>query len=302
MSVCTSAMVAANSAVRQPIDGDDGHGHRRVQEEHVRARDHVHARGHHGGGVNQRADRRGAFHGVGQPDVQRNLRGLAGRADQQQKRGGGQHAGARGFHGHGGRAAEHRREIQRAELPEQQEQAQQEAEVADAVDQECLVAGVGGGLLQEPEADEQVAAQSDAFPADEHQQVVGRQHQRQHEEHEQVQVGEKAAVAGIVGHVAGGIEVNEPADAGDHDQHHHGERIDLQGIVGAEVAGDDPGEIGARPGNLRRAELRELARQLRRGQSREAGRAQRDGVGRAARPVAAEKAVGCRAQQRQQRE
>ncbi len=54
-------------------DGDDQHGHRRAGEERVHARDHVDAGGDHGGGVDQRADRRGAFHGVRQPDVERKL-------------------------------------------------------------------------------------------------------------------------------------------------------------------------------------------------------------------------------------
>ena len=56
------------------------------QEEH--AAQHVHARRHHRRGMNQRADRRGAFHGVGQPDVQRELRALAHRAAEDQQAGG----------------------------------------------------------------------------------------------------------------------------------------------------------------------------------------------------------------------
>jgi len=54
-----------------------GHRGGRQREQHVRAHDHVDAGGDHGGGVNERADRRGAFHGVGQPDVQRELGALA---------------------------------------------------------------------------------------------------------------------------------------------------------------------------------------------------------------------------------
>ena len=51
----------------------------------VRAID-VDARGDHGGGVDERGNRRGAFHGVGQPDVERNLRGFAGGAEDEEER------------------------------------------------------------------------------------------------------------------------------------------------------------------------------------------------------------------------
>ena len=53
----------------------------------------------------------------------------------------------------------------------------------------------GGGVLLEPEADQQVRGEADALPADEHEQEVVGQHQHQHEEHEEVQVGEEAPVA-----------------------------------------------------------------------------------------------------------
>ena len=69
--------------------------------------------------------------------------------------------------------------------------------------------------LREVEADEQVRGETDALPADEHQQEVLGEHQRQHEEHEEVEVGEEAPVALFVRHVADGVDVDEEADAGD---------------------------------------------------------------------------------------
>ena len=44
----------------------------------------------------------------------------------------------------------------------------------------------------EPEADQQVRAEADALPADEHHREVGAEHQHQHERGEQVQVREVA--------------------------------------------------------------------------------------------------------------
>ena len=77
---------------------DDRHDHHRVgrqAEEHVRADDHVDAGRDHRGGVDQRGDRRRAGHGVRQPDVQRDLRRLAARADEEQQADGGGDAGVR---------------------------------------------------------------------------------------------------------------------------------------------------------------------------------------------------------------
>ena len=65
-------------------------------------------------------------------------------------------------------------ELQRADGDEDEEHAEGEAEVADAVDQEGLLAGLAGALLAEPEGDEQVRAEAHALPAEEQQQVVVR--------------------------------------------------------------------------------------------------------------------------------
>ena len=52
-------------------------------------------------------------------------------------------------------------------MGDKEEHGEQEAEVADAIDDEGFFAGVGGGILAEVEADEQVRRQAHAFPADE---------------------------------------------------------------------------------------------------------------------------------------
>ena len=243
----------------------------------MRAHHHVHARGDHGRGVNQRADRSGAFHRVRQPDVQRKLRGFSRRADKQEQGNRREHSRlSNGFRGHRRRARQHGREIQRAEGPQDQKHAEDESEIADAVHPERLVAGVGGGLLQEEETDQQVAAQAHAFPADKHQQVVGREHQQQHEKHEQIQVRKKTAVAGIVVHVSGRVNVNQPAHAGDDQQHDHGELVHLQREVRAESAGGDPREVGLGPGNLVRRKGQKFAHHFERREKRQRRRGKRD--------------------------
>ena len=83
MSVCTRPMVAANSAVAAPMIATTLKREGRPVEEEMRARDHVDAGRDHRGRVDERGDRRRAFHRVGQPDVERKLRALAGGADEQ---------------------------------------------------------------------------------------------------------------------------------------------------------------------------------------------------------------------------
>ena len=211
------------------------------REENVRARHNVDARGDHRGRVNQRADRRGAFHRIGQPDVQRKLRGLTRGAHEEQQASDGERAELpHGVRLPCGGLGEDGLEIQRTECAEEQEHPQHETEIADAVDDERLLARIRRGLLQEVEADQQVAAQAHAFPAYEEEHEIGGENENQHEEHEQIQVGEEAVVAAFVRHVARGIDVDQEADAGDDQHHHDGELVQLQIESRAEIAGDDP--------------------------------------------------------------
>src|SRR2546423_1639054 len=110
--------------------------------------------------MDQRRDRRRAFHRVGQPDVQRELRALAHGADEKQDADQ-RHVGIALW-----RRGEHLAVVQRAEVGEQQRDAQQKAEVADAVDEERLEVGVDRALSRVPEADQQVRDQADRLPTE----------------------------------------------------------------------------------------------------------------------------------------
>ena len=71
---------------RQRADIDDKHlGLWCEFKERRHPANQKHARGHHGGGVDQGGHRRWAFHRVGQPGVQKELRRFAHRADEQQE-------------------------------------------------------------------------------------------------------------------------------------------------------------------------------------------------------------------------
>ena len=107
------------------------------------------------------------------------------------------------------RIGEDRVEIDRAEQHEHAEDAEREAEVADAVDDERLDRrGIGRRLLV-PEADQQIGGETHAFPAEEHLHEIVRGHQHQHGEGEQRQIGEEARPVRIVVHVADRIDVHE---------------------------------------------------------------------------------------------
>ncbi|KAG1254628.1 hypothetical protein G6F68_010756 [Rhizopus microsporus] len=176
----------------------------RQLEQRRHAGNHEDTGGHHRRGVDQCRDRGRAFHRVRQPHVQRDLGRLAHGADEQADAddGGdrpdhrlvqqlhaqdravpdlqlgarvGQHAGLR----------EHLRVVQGAEHPQHAGDAQQEAEVTDAVDQERLHVGEDRGRALEPEADQQVRHQAHRFPAEEQLHHVVRHHQHQHGEREQ---------------------------------------------------------------------------------------------------------------------
>ena len=176
--------------------GDDELGVRRVLKERGAASHEVDAGRDHRRGVDQGADRRRAFHGVGQPHVQRELGRLAGRPAEEQKTGEGDIEVAV-------RACvrieicENALEIQAARRQPQHQNAEEHAHIADARDQERLAGRGRRRRPAEPEADQQVAAQADAFPAGvEDEQVVG-QHEQRHREDEQRHLREEAGVAVI---------------------------------------------------------------------------------------------------------
>ena len=131
-------------------DDDDGRlrGRGRL-EERRQPRHHEHARGHHGGGMDERRDGGRAFHGIRQPGVQEELRRLAHGAHEEEQAGQRQgvplvaeepESAVRKL----ADARENRLEGDRVEQDENQEDAEGEAEVADPVDDESLDGGGAG--------------------------------------------------------------------------------------------------------------------------------------------------------------
>ncbi len=252
------------------------------------AGDEIDAGGDHGGRVNEGRNGRGTFHGIRQPNVEGNLRGFPGGSEDEQKADAGEDAA---LHGERKRIdfGEYLSEVERAEVGDEEKHGEQKAEVADAVDDKGFLAGVGGGVALEVEADQQVGGKADALPADEEQEEAGGKDEDQHEEHEEVEVGEEAPVPLFVRHVADGVDVDEEADAGDDGEHDEGEVVDGEREVHLEAGDRDPGAAHGLDRSVAGAEQRGPEPDHK--QRRQRREKQRDGRDAGARQPAAECAV-----------
>ena len=138
-------------------------------------------------------------------------------------------------------------EVERAHAGEDRHQADDHAEVADAVDDERLVRRVGGALPLDVEADQQVRTNAHQFPEGENHRQVAGDHQAQHAEAEERQVLEEAIEAAAAAerlavfqsgqrighfvqlfvHVAQRVDVDARGDERDHAEHGDGQRVDV---------------------------------------------------------------------------
>ena len=204
--------------------GHRDHVHRRRRQvvERRHPRHHEHAGGHHGSGVNQRRDRRGTFHGVRQPHMERHLRRFAHRSQEQQQADHGQRRdlppapdGTQeidGFPGEIGGLGKNMAIFQRPEGQPHQQHPQQKPEISHPIDDEGLGRRSAGRCALIPMADQEVGAQPDRLPEDEQLQEVVGHHQHEHRKSEQGDVGEEPGIAALAVHVADRIDVHEPAD------------------------------------------------------------------------------------------
>ena len=215
---------------------------RRVEEEHPAQ--HVNARRHHRRRMDQRRHRRRAFHGVRQPNMQRELRALAHRAhEHQQARDAGHRAEDRRIRPELRRKL---REIQRPRRSPDHQDSQQEPEVTQTIAQEGLLGRIPRRRPFVPETDQQVRGHAYEFPEDEdHHQVVG-QDDSQHREHEQAQRAEEPTVRPVIVHVTRRIDHHQTRNRRDHEGHQRRQPIDLQPDGEIEAGDRQPVEGGCR--------------------------------------------------------
>ena len=100
--------------------------------------------------MDEGADGGGAFHGVGEPDVEGELGGLTHSAEEDEDGAESQQAitEASGFNGF-----QDGRDVEAADVIVEKEDANQEADITDAGGNESLLGCLGGGAALVPEAD-----------------------------------------------------------------------------------------------------------------------------------------------------
>ena len=76
-------------------------------------------------------------------------------------------------------------EVERAEPGPNYHQTNQESEIANSVDDECLIRGCTCGMSLDIKTDQQIAANTDQFPKDKDLEDVAGQHEPQHRKTEQ---------------------------------------------------------------------------------------------------------------------
>ena len=284
-----------------PDHGDDPHRLRREAEKHVAPRDHVDAGRDHRRGVDERGDGGRAGHRVGKPDVKRDLRALADGAEEEAEANDRQ--GGRVSTGVGRGRREHAVEVEGAEEGEDPEHPEKEPEVPDAVDDEGLLAGVGGVLALVVVPDQEVGAEAHAFPPHEQQQEVLGEDEGQHREHEEIEICEVPRVARlglVVPHVADGIHVDPEADEGHEGRHQRGQGIEAHREVRGKVPGGDPGCDPLDDRRVIAGEKRDDPREC--GRGREPDGAGSDGRDKALAELFPEKPVDGEARERQRRD
>ena len=91
-----------------------------------------------------------------------------------------------------------------------------------------------------PERNEEVRANTHAFPTKEGNEQVFTKHQHQHGEHEQVEVQKELGELWVAVHIPNGIQVNERTDTRDEQRHGDGQWVCEQRNINVQSANRDP--------------------------------------------------------------
>ena len=137
--------------------------------------------------------------------------------------------------------AQHRLNLQGAQLPQKQEQTQRHRGVPNASNHECFAGRLAICWIPIPESHEQVGAGTYAFPAQVEQQQVICHDQQQHRRDEQVHISEVPCERVVVPHELHGVQVDEKSYARDNRHHHDGQAVYVKCNVGLQDADLKPG-------------------------------------------------------------
>ena len=232
-----------------PDDGDEIQRELAGLEQGREPADHKHTGGHHSGGMDQRGDRRWPLHRVRQPCMETQLSGFAHRSDEQQDA-----QQAHRIHPQAEetdartrlirRSGQNFRDRNRPEHQKHTENPEHEAQIANPVDDKGLDRRSACAGLAEPETDQKIGCQADAFPTEEHLHKIIRRNQHQHGKGEQREIGEEPRLIRVFVHITPAVEMHERRDAGDHDQHDCGQCVNAQRPVEIETARAHPHHDG----------------------------------------------------------
>ncbi|UMG92764.1 hypothetical protein [Nocardioides sp. TF02-7] len=207
---------------------------------------------HHRGRVEVGADRGRRRHRGGEPEVEREQRRLADRAEQ--------HEEDPDRHGRTGRRVGHDLgDPEGARLDPDEKSADQQREAAEGRDDERLQGGGTAGSLGGVLTDEEVGEDRRQLPEHvEQEQVVGEDQAEHRPGEADEDAGEQPEPRAVVGEVPGAVDQDEGADAGDDEHHHplqrpHREReVEIEdrhpaGHLGRHLRVGDPAARGQRP-------------------------------------------------------
>ncbi len=193
-----------------------------------------------------------AFHGIWQPDVQGEHGRLTRTTDEHE------HKGCRQDEATGGNGTRSvaldelghalgylnlssgEREVERACVVAEHEDADEKEQVGKARHDERLLRCVYGCVQRVVEADEQIRANSHKLPEHVHLEDVGGQHKAEHRHCEQRQEGIIALEALLAVHVAKRVDVYHEAHGGDDDEHHHRDWVEQYAHVKVKRAERQP--------------------------------------------------------------
>ena len=236
-----------------------------LPEHRIEPGDEEHAGHDHRRAVQQRRHGRRPGHRVGQPGVQRELARLADAGDEQGDRADQQDRArrfARQRPGLDGRDVEAvavevvLRPLVGAE--EDDDRADEQADVADAHGEERLQRRSGVGLLLPPVPDQHERAQAHDLPAeDDLDHVLGENHD-EHARREQGDGGEEVGVPAIAADVVEAVDLDEQRDERHGPEQHHRQAVDPRADGELEAVARPPDPACARPARrtVRRRALR----------------------------------------------
>ena len=160
------------------------------------------------------------LHGVRQPDMEREHGALARSADEHKSEGQRDHCPG------GGQQLCVGREGECPGIIAVEEDADEEAQIGEAGDDEGFLRCRDRFGLGVVEADQQVGAHAHQLPKQIHLEDVGGDHQSQHTHREERQEGVVTLETPFALHVAQRVDMHHQRDGRDHHEHHHRDRIE----------------------------------------------------------------------------